>query len=145
MAVTWAISFVSRQWPEVVVVEEQLQVERMLLAQGSSREELGREGFEQRVWEWKHQYGGFITSQLRRLGASCDWSRERFTLDATLSGAPWCLKCCHVQVKVQVASGAMYSCASRLMRTTDKLVPVSSTFVLTLPSILAPRRSEMTC
>ena len=88
MAVTWAISFVSRQWPEVVVVEEQLQVERMLLAEGSSREELGREGFEQRVWEWKHQYGGFITSQLRRLGASCDWSRERFTLDATLSGAP---------------------------------------------------------
>lgn len=40
------------------------------------------------VWEWKREYGGFITEQLRRLGASCDWDRERFTLDEGLSGGP---------------------------------------------------------
>jgi valyl-tRNA synthetase len=51
-----------------------------------TRLQLGRDAFEARVWEWKAQYGGFITEQLRRLGASCDWSRERFTLDAGLSG-----------------------------------------------------------
>ena len=41
------------------------------------------------VWAWKAEYGGFITQQLRRLGASCDWSRERFTLDQGLSGEGW--------------------------------------------------------
>lgn len=48
------------------------------------------------MWSWKAQYGGFITQQLRRLGASCDWSRERFTLDSGLSGAPRSasLRCC---------------------------------------------------
>lgn len=61
-------------------------VEKMLAAEGASRRELGREGFEARVWAWKREYGGFITGQLRRLGASCDWSRERFTLDEQLSG-----------------------------------------------------------
>ena len=50
------------------------------------RRSLGREAFEAEVWKWKSQYGGFITQQLRRLGASCDWSRERFTLDEGLSG-----------------------------------------------------------
>lgn len=63
-------------------------VEKMLAAEGSGRRELGRAAFEARVWAWKREYGGFITGQLRRLGASCDWSRERFTLDAQLSGAP---------------------------------------------------------
>ena len=58
----------------------------MLAAEGASRRELGRAGFEDRVWAWKREYGGFITGQLRRLGASCDWSRERFTLDEQLSG-----------------------------------------------------------
>ncbi|WIA19379.1 hypothetical protein OEZ85_004004 [Tetradesmus obliquus] len=62
-------------------------VEKQLEAEGSSRAALGREAFEERVWQWKEQYGGFITNQLRRLGASCDWSRERFTLDAGLSDA----------------------------------------------------------
>lgn len=64
----------------------QMVVEKMLAAEGASRRELGREGFEARVWAWKREYGGFITGQLRRLGASCDWSRERFTLDEQLSG-----------------------------------------------------------
>lgn len=62
-------------------------VEKQLGADGSSRKELGREAFEARVWQWKEEYGGFITNQLRRLGASCDWSRERFTLDQGLSEA----------------------------------------------------------
>ncbi|KAJ9523893.1 hypothetical protein QJQ45_020096 [Haematococcus lacustris] len=62
-------------------------VEKMLAQQGSSRLGLGRQAFEAKVWEWKGQYGGFITEQLRRLGASCDWDRERFTLDQGLSEA----------------------------------------------------------
>ena len=64
----------------------QMVVEKMLAAEGVNRRELGRAGFEDRVWAWKREYGGFITGQLRRLGASCDWSRERFTLDEQLSG-----------------------------------------------------------
>ena len=67
----------------------QLVVEKMLAAEGLARQDLGREAFEARVWEWKARYGGFITQQLRQLGASCDWSRERFTLDAQLSGASY--------------------------------------------------------
>ena len=55
--------------------------------QGTSREALGREEFVRRTWEWKEKYGGIITQQLRRLGASCDWDRERFTLDEGLSRA----------------------------------------------------------
>jgi valyl-tRNA synthetase len=62
-------------------------VERELAKQGIAREELGREAFEARVWEWKARYGGIITEQLRRLGTSLDWSRERFTLDEGLSHA----------------------------------------------------------
>jgi len=59
----------------------------MLAAQGIKRTELGREAFVDKVWEWKEKYGGTITTQMRRLGASCDWSREHFTLDDRLSGA----------------------------------------------------------
>ena len=64
----------------------QMVVEKLLAQEGVSRRELGREEFEKRVWEWKEQYGGFITQQMCSLGASCDWSRERFTLDHGLSG-----------------------------------------------------------
>lgn len=62
-------------------------VEKMLAEEGIDRCSLGREAFVERAWSWKEQYGSFITQQLRRLGASCDWSRERFTLDDGLSGA----------------------------------------------------------
>ncbi len=62
-------------------------VERQLAAENSSREALGREGFVQRVWKWKDESGGTILRQLRRLGASCDWSRTRFTMDEGLSKA----------------------------------------------------------
>jgi valyl-tRNA synthetase len=68
-------------------IATQLQVEKMLSKEGLSRDVLGREGFLKRAWEWKHKYGGIITSQIRRLGASCDWDRERFTLDEGLSVA----------------------------------------------------------
>jgi valyl-tRNA synthetase len=62
-------------------------VERQLAQQGLSRYDLGREKFVEKVWEWKEEYGGYIIKQLKRLGASCDWSRERFTMDEGLSRA----------------------------------------------------------
>jgi len=68
-------------------IATQMVVERQLAAEGLSRHDLGREEFEKRVWEWKRQYGGTIVKQMIRLGASCDWSRERFTLDEGLSRA----------------------------------------------------------
>lgn len=69
-------------------IATQLQVEKMLLREEEvTREELGREEFVKRVWQWKEKYGKAIYTQLRRLGASCDWDRERFTLDAGLSRA----------------------------------------------------------
>ncbi|MCW8869624.1 MAG: valine--tRNA ligase, partial [Proteobacteria bacterium] len=68
-------------------IATQMVVERQLNAQGTSRTELGREAFVKKVWEWKQQSGDTITNQLRRLGASPDWSRERFTMDKGLSNA----------------------------------------------------------
>jgi valyl-tRNA synthetase len=68
-------------------IATQMVVERQLAAQKLSRREMGREAFLKKVWEWKAESGGTITRQLRRLGASCDWSRERFTMDAGLSAA----------------------------------------------------------
>ena len=62
-------------------------VERALKAEGTTRHELGREAFVERVWEWREEYGNTITNQLRKLGASCDWERERFTMDEGLSEA----------------------------------------------------------
>jgi valyl-tRNA synthetase len=62
-------------------------VERMLQKDGISKHDLGREKFVERIWEWKHEYGGRIVGQLKRLGCSCDWSRERFTMDEGLSRA----------------------------------------------------------
>ena len=69
-------------------IATQLMVERDLLrTEEVTREELGREEFIKRTWDWKHKYGDMITNQVRRLGASCDWDRERFTLDEGLSRA----------------------------------------------------------
>ena len=68
-------------------IATQLQVVKMLAKEGISRESLGREEFIKRTWAWKEKYGGIITQQIRRLGASCDWDRERFTLDEGLSRA----------------------------------------------------------
>ena len=68
-------------------IATQAQVERMLLDEGTSRQELGREEFERRVWQWREDYGGQIINQLKRLGASCDYDDERFTLDAAYADA----------------------------------------------------------
>ncbi|WAG80101.1 valine--tRNA ligase [Metapseudomonas furukawaii] len=68
-------------------IATQMVVERQLAAQGVSRHDLGREKFLDKVWEWKEESGGTITRQIRRLGSSVDWSRERFTMDDGLSEA----------------------------------------------------------
>lgn len=68
-------------------IATQMVVERQLEAEGSSRHDLGREAFIERIWEWKKHSGNTITQQLRRMGASLDWSRERFTMDEGLSDA----------------------------------------------------------
>ncbi|MDY6458330.1 valine--tRNA ligase [Acinetobacter faecalis] len=68
-------------------IATQMVVERQLGAQGISRHDLGREKFIDKIWEWKEQSGGTITRQIRRLGSSVDWSRERFTMDDGLSNA----------------------------------------------------------
>src|SRR5207302_8817753 len=65
----------------------QVVVERQLAAEGTTKDEVGREEFLRRVWRWKEESGGTIIRQLKRLGASCDWSHERFTMDAGLSRA----------------------------------------------------------
>jgi valyl-tRNA synthetase len=68
-------------------IATQMVVERQLAAQGKTRHDLGRETFITEIWKWKEHSGGTITQQLRRLGASLDWSRERFTMDEGLSHA----------------------------------------------------------
>ncbi len=68
-------------------IATEVKVMDKLREQGISKEEIGREGFLEHAWEWKREYGGRITKQLRRMGASCDWSRERFTMDAGCSEA----------------------------------------------------------
>ncbi|MBC8166198.1 MAG: valine--tRNA ligase, partial [Bryobacteraceae bacterium] len=68
-------------------IATQMVVERQLASEGLTRNDIGREAFEERVWNWKCQSGRTIVKQMIRLGASCDWSRERFTLDPGLSRA----------------------------------------------------------
>eukprot|EP00440_Ansanella_granifera_P063914 gb/GFBE01069293.1/.p1 GENE.gb/GFBE01069293.1/~~gb/GFBE01069293.1/.p1 ORF type:complete len:1246 (+),score=335.11 gb/GFBE01069293.1/:1-3738(+) len=68
-------------------IATQMLVERQLVAEGTSRQEVGRDEFLRRVWEWKAEKGGAIVNQLRRLGASADWSREQFTLNEHMSAA----------------------------------------------------------
>src|SRR5579872_1902671 len=68
-------------------IATQMVVERKLMIEGKNRHDLGRDEFVKKVWEWKEESGGTITHQMRRLGTSMDWSRERFTLDETLSHA----------------------------------------------------------
>ncbi|MEO8675066.1 MAG: class I tRNA ligase family protein, partial [Casimicrobiaceae bacterium] len=68
-------------------IATQIVVEQQLKAEGTSRHDLGREKFVERVWAWKEQSGSAITRQMRRLGTSGDWSRERFTMDEGMSAA----------------------------------------------------------
>ena len=62
-------------------IATQIQVEKLLASEGISREAIGRDAFVERVWEWREQYGGPITEQFKRLGASLDYGEERFTMD----------------------------------------------------------------
>src|SRR5450755_3213487 len=68
-------------------IATQMVVERQLAKEGKKRRDMGREAFVERVWEWKREYGGAILEQMKRLGASVDWSREYFTMDENLSRA----------------------------------------------------------
>jgi len=68
-------------------IATQLQVENQLREEGTTRQEIGRDAFLERTWQWKEEHSGLITEQIRRLGASCDWDRERFTLDEGLNNA----------------------------------------------------------
>src|SRR6202034_3440679 len=68
-------------------IATQMMVERQLAAEKTSRQKLGRDAFQERVWKWKEQYGGAILDQMKRPGASVDWSREYFTMDTGLSRA----------------------------------------------------------
>ena len=68
-------------------IATQAKVEAQLQSEGTNRYEVGREEFLRRTWAWKEEYGNTITTQLRKLGSSCDWDRERFTYDEGLSGA----------------------------------------------------------
>ena len=68
-------------------IATQMMVERQLASEGTSRQQLGREAFVERVWQWKRHYGGAILDQMKRLGASVDWQREYFTMDENLSAA----------------------------------------------------------
>ncbi len=109
-------------------------VEQLLAAEGLTRHDLGREEFIARVWQWKDKYGGVIINHLKRLGASCDWARERFTMDEGLSRAvrevfvrlyndgliyrgdyvvQWCPRChtaiSDLEVEYQEASGYLWN------------------------------------
>ena len=68
-------------------ISTEMMVVRQLASEGTSRDAIGREKFIERVWQWKEQYGGTIIHQMIRMGVSCDWSRERFTMDPGLSRA----------------------------------------------------------
>ena len=68
-------------------ISTEVKVINALKEEGIDKNELGREGFLKRTWEWKKQYGGTITSQLKKMGSSCDWDRERFTMDEGCSKA----------------------------------------------------------
>jgi len=108
-------------------------VERELAAEGKTRYDLGREAFIERVWQWKEKYGNIIINQLKRLGASCDWKRQRFTMDEGLSKAVrivfvrlykegliyrgerminWCPRCstalANIEVEGEEQDGALY-------------------------------------
>src|ERR1700757_4078198 len=73
--------------PDPAGIATQMMVERQLASEGVGRRDLGREKFVERVWQWKQHYGGAILEQMKRLGASVDWSREYFTMDDNLSVA----------------------------------------------------------
>jgi valyl-tRNA synthetase len=126
-------------------------VERQLAEEGLDRHQLGRKKFIERVWEWRELYGGKIINQLKRLGASCDWSRERFTMDKGLSEAVrrvfvslyhegmiyrgqriinWCPRCitalANLEVEAEERGGRLYHLRYPSPDGTDGLVVVTT-------------------
>ncbi len=95
-------------------IATQMVVERQLAAEHTTRQALGREAFVERVWQWKAQSGGRITEQLRRMGASVDWAREKFTMDESLSKAV-------TQVFVQLYDEGLIYRGKRLVNWDPKL------------------------
>ena len=127
-------------------------VERQLLASGTDRETLGREGFIKRIWQWREESGRTITQQLKRLGVSCDWTRERFTMDDGLSAAVrevfvrlheegliyrgerlinWCPRCrtalSDIEVEHEEVQGKMYHITYPLADEPDTVLTVATT------------------
>jgi valyl-tRNA synthetase len=127
-------------------------VERQLMAEGTSRETIGRDAFIRRVWDWKAQSGGTIIQQLKRLGASCDWDRLRFTMDDGLSHAVrevfvrlheegliyrgerlinWCPRCLtalsDIEVEHEETSGKLYYIYYQLADDPQTLLIVATT------------------
>jgi valyl-tRNA synthetase len=127
-------------------------VERQLSAEGATRDSLGREKFVERVWQWKAQSGGTIVQQLKRLGASCDWERERFTMDAGLSRAVlevfvrlhdegliyrgerlinWCPRCLtalsDIEVEHEDTTGKLYTITYPLSEESGEALTVATT------------------
>ena len=127
-------------------------VERQLRQEGLTRHDLGREKFIERVWEWKREYGDLITQQIRRIGDSCDWSRQRFTLDESLSGAVrevfvrlfeerliyrgerlinWCPRCrtalSDLEVEYESLEGKLYHIRYSIAGSADEFVEVATT------------------
>src|SRR6516225_6156309 len=101
-------------------IATQMVVERQLASEGNiGRRDMGREAFVERVWSWKAKSGGAIANQLRRLGASCDWSRERFTLDEGLSRAV-------LKVFVELYNAGLIYRDKRLVNWDPKLVTAIS-------------------
>ncbi len=128
-------------------ISTQVMVERLIAKSGLSKHKLGREKFLRQVWQWKKKYGSRITDQIRQLGASCDWSREHFTMDETLTTAVqkafitmykdgliyrgdrivnWCTRCASalsdLEVKHQETSGKLWYIRYPLFGSTKYLV-----------------------
>ncbi|MGI6091468.1 MAG: valine--tRNA ligase, partial [Negativicutes bacterium] len=133
-------------------IATQIKVEETLAKDGLTRYDLGREDFIDRVWDWKHQYGSRITTQLKSLGASCDWARERFTMDEGCSRAVrevfvslyekgliyqgsritnWCPRCntalSDIEVEHEDKPGNLYHVRYLVEGTEDQYVTVATT------------------
>jgi valyl-tRNA synthetase len=133
-------------------IATQLMVERQLAAEGKNRRDIGREAFVARVWDWKQHYGGVILQQMKRLGASVDWSREYFTMDERMSRAVreafvrlyeegliyrgkyivnWCPRCVtavsDLEVVHEETPGKIYEIRYPIIGATDEYIVVATT------------------
>src|SRR4051812_36387738 len=133
-------------------IATQMMVERQLAAEGKKRQEMGREAFIERVWEWKRHYGGAILDQMKRLGASVDWDREYFTMDDNLSRAVreafvrlhekglvyrgmyivnWCPRCMtaisDLEVVHEETHGKLYEIRYPIVGASDQFISVATT------------------